>query len=479
MILRAGYLVVATKIQEAATAMCHEDIRTRLSDTIQDIFRGTGNWAYVVAVFGDDKSGDVVYSCSDDLKKASYTINGANCKVDTATAVSVMPLTTYEVEAADTGVAESGARNSKRDLMQLQTIHDSAAALGANCSMKESRAAEDGSIILRESAMQVDTVMLRESAGKSNYEIKLISPGAGSMAYYTPEVLRRDGPVAFPAETKVYLNHTPPEFKDVGNRDVHRLAGVLSEAARWEDSHAKGPGLYSRVKVFADHADLMGEKAPYLAMSIMANGTLATEAGKPVKRDGVPVLERLRPSLFNSVDVVPLAGAGGMILTESAKPAEISTQEAAGMTEAEAKKLIEAAVSAATAPLRERALRGDAREECARLLESVTLPAAAKTRITERSIASLPTTADGSLDSAKLRETVVAEAKAEGEYITSITGGTGVRGMGIAQVAPPKPEDIAAREAREKSDLAEDIALYEALGMDAKSAEFAAKGRAA
>ena len=478
MVLRAGYLVVAQRIQEAATAMCHEDIRTRLADTLNDLFRGTGNWAYVVAVFGDDKAGDVVYSCNSDLKKAAYTIAGTGgAKIDTATAVDVQPLTTYEVENAAVEVGEAGARNSKRDLMQLQTIHDASAALGANCSVKEASASAPTSgggdaLSLVESAATVEAIVLREA--RADYEIKLIAPGKGSSAFYPAEVLRRDGPNVFGVGTHVYVNHpTVAEEAARPEGDVRNLAGVLTSAAQYHESHAKGPGLYARMKVFADHGAMVEEKAPHVGMSIRAAGI--AESGR--KQDGLPVLKELTRA--ESVDVVTKAGAGGMILTESAKPAEIQTQEAAGMTEAEAKKLIEAAVSAATAPLRERAIKGDAREEATRLLETVTLPQAAKIRIVERSIANLPVTADGALDSAKLREMVVAEAKAEGEYITSITGGVGVRGMGVAPPAPPKPEDIAAREARAKQELAEDVALYEALGMDRKAAEFAAQGRAA
>lgn len=146
------------------------------------------------------------------------------------------------------------------------------------------------------------------------------------------------------------------------------------------------------------------------------------------------------------------------------------------MTEAEAKQLIEAA----TAPLRQRALRGDAREEAARLLKDIELPEAAKTRITERAIASVPTTEAGELDTTKLRECIVAEAKTEADYLASIVGSGKVRGMGSAPAVPaPKPEDIAAREAARKNEYENDIALFESLGMDRKAAEFAAKGLAA
>ena len=147
------------------------------------------------------------------------------------------------------------------------------------------------------------------------------------------------------------------------------------------------------------------------------------------------------------------------------------------MTAEETQKLIEAAV----APFRERVVKGDARAEATRLLETITLPAIAKNRIIERACASVPLTAAGDMDVDKLREAVVAESKAEGEYIASLTGGGQVRGMGIGTVAQPapKPEEIAAREAQRKADEADEVAMWQEMGLTEKGAKFAAKGRAA
>ena len=151
------------------------------------------------------------------------------------------------------------------------------------------------------------------------------------------------------------------------------------------------------------------------------------------------------------------------------------------MTEAEGKRLIEAAVSAATAPLRERAVRGDAQAEGTRLLESVALPQAAKTRIIERAVKAMVITADGGLDLTKFREAVVAEAKSEGEYLAQVTGAGRVFGMGIPGVAAvaPKPEEIAAREAAAKRDEADQVEVWKSLGLSENAAKHAAKGRAA
>lgn len=501
--------------------MCAADVETRLRDALNDAFRGTGNWCYVVAVFGDDKSGDVVYSCNSDLKKASYAISAGSTKVDTAAAVDVQPLTTYEVETVD--ATEAGARNSKRDLTQLQTIHDSAAALGANCSMAESASgagtraythaskvsgsADNGTkngvrhsdiqegdrggasnggsareretsnnstLVLVESATTLDQIVLREA--RADYEIKLIAPGKGATAFYPSEVLKRDGPKVFTKETHVYLNHpTQLEESQRPEGDVKNLAGVLISDAVYYESHAKGPGLYARMKVFADHGALVEEKAAHVGMSIRASGV--REAG--AMRDGLPVLKELIAA--ESVDVVTRAGAGGMILTEAARTAN-PQQESATMDQAEINKLIEAGVKLATTPLLtgqaallERALRGDAREEAQRILTGVTLPELSKARVVEAALRTIPKTDVGELDTVKFTEIVNREAKSEGEYVATLTNSGRVVGMGSAPVQQTPEEKQRVAEAA-KTNLEDAIKVYEGLGMNRKAAEAAARG---
>lgn len=284
---------------------------------------------------------------------------------------------------------------------------------------------------LVESAATLETIVLREA--KADYEIKLIAPGKGSSAFYPAEVLKRDGPKVFGAGTHVYLNHaTAAEESQRPEGDVKNLAGVLTTAAAYNESHAKGPGLYARMKVFADHAQVVEEKAAHVGMSIRASGV--AESGK--SKDGLPVLKELTSA--ESVDVVTRAGAGGMILTESAHRAG----EGDGMTQDEAKALIESAV----APFRARALRGDAREEAQRLLETATLPQETKARIIETVMRDVPMK-DGEIDLTKFREAVVAETKREGEYLARMIGSGAVRGLGISLVPPQDPAKL--KEARE------------------------------
>jgi hypothetical protein len=178
---------------------------------------------------------------------------------------------------------------------------------------KESAKTTVGTLALVESASTLETIVLKEA--KADYGIKLIAPGKGSSAFYPKEVLERDGPKVFKAGTHVYLNHpTAAEEASRPEGDVKNLAGVLTTSAVYNEAGASGPGLYARMKVFADHAQTVEEKAPHVGMSIRASGI--AESGK--SKDGLPVLKELTSA--ESVDVVTKAGAGGMILQEGARP---------------------------------------------------------------------------------------------------------------------------------------------------------------
>lgn len=318
----------------------------------------------------------------------------------------------------------------------------------------------DGMLVLCEAAATLETIKLVEA--KADYEIKLIAPGAGSSAFYPKEVLKRDGPNVFKAGTHVYLNHpTQAEEAARPEGDVKNLAGVLTTAAAYQETHAKGPGLYARMKVFADHAQTVEEKAPHVGMSIRASGV--AESGK--KQNGLPILKELTSA--ESVDVVTRPGAGGMILTEAAKTA--ANQQEADMTAEEVQKLVEAGVRKATLPTR-------AREEAARLLEGVTLPKQAKVRVIETAVATLDVNAD--LDIEKFGKVVAEAAKSEGEYLASITGGARILGMGSAPVAPDPAKLKEARE-RAEVDIKESERVFMEIGMPENFAKISAKGRAA
>jgi hypothetical protein len=537
-----------TKAQQAAAhvllaeaegiQLSHRDICATLSDALRDLY--PGQYCYIMDVFGDDESGDVVF-CTGGMEsetlKAPYTItmDGETRKatIDAAAAVDVLPRTVYDEEAPEEIPAEEAERfpgskdhlalaerfisKSERDaadadsfagkdrsfpILRKSDVMAAVRSIGRGVAggqsasslkskiiaiakrkgwsnalpkawqgdSKESKQASPvaGEMVLCESAETLERIVIKEA--RADYEIKLIAPGKGSSAFYPKEVLQRDGPKVFKAGTHVYLNHpTAAEEAARPEGDVKNLAGVLATDAVYHESHAKGPGLYARMKVFADHAQVVEEKAPHVGMSIRASGV--AESGKT--QNGVPILKELVSA--ESVDVVTRAGAGGMILTEAARP-----NQEVELTLEEAQKLIDKAVAEATAPLREANIRATAREEAGALLKDVTLPEVSKRRITEAVLQNVPTK-DGAFDAEKFRESVIAASKAEGDYLSAVTGGSGrvigMGGSGGATTADPKKLAEAKEEAKARQES--DIAVFESLGMPKDAAVAAAKGRAA
>lgn len=151
---------------------------------------------------------------------------------------------------------------------------------------------------------------------KGRWRIRLIEADVmGSTGYYSAEVLRRDGPKAFPAGTHVYFDHaTESESFERPERSVKDLAGALIEDAQYEDG-PDGRGLFARVQFFPDYIpkiEAMAEVMP-VEMSIRAAGTIEeNESGRIV----TSIVHGM------SVDVVTRAGAGGRLIsmTEAAKP---------------------------------------------------------------------------------------------------------------------------------------------------------------
>ena len=328
---------------------------------------------------------------------------------------------------------------------------------------KESRTpSADGSLKLVESfTWKEDTLALIESTGTpQEMEVKVIAPGKGSSAFYPKEVLQRDGPKVFAKNTQVYINHpTAAEEAARPEGDWHKLAGAFSTDAYWKENGKHGEGLYTKVLFTSDYAPLVKEKAPFSGMSIRANGV--AEANR--KHEGLPILKELTSA--ESVDVVTRAGAGGMILNESAKSAGGEVD----MTATEVKRLVEAGVRQATLPAR-------AREEGTRLLESVTMPEKAKVRIIERVVENLDLSRE--LDLEEFGKAIAAEAKAEGEYLASITGSGRIFGMGTG-VVELKPKEAKKLKEAAKEREKEARSIFESLGMPEEAAKIAARGRVA
>lgn len=474
-ILTAAYAALALHLQEAATGLSHNDIRRRLDDALQSGYKAISGenyyYCYLVDIFGDDQSGDVVYSFRSELMRAPFTCSDTGASIEIAKAVKVVPITTYELESAP--LTEAGRRNSARDMKQLQAIHDGAVGLGAMCKTKEAAAPVDGLKLSEASPFPVDLAL--QEAFTAGHKIKLIAPGKGSTAFYTEEVLKRDGPIVFKAGTPMRIDHpTAQQEAERPEGSVKDWGAVLSQDAVWMQEGPAGAGLYSEVKPFSDHALTIAEKGPYAGVSIAAWGDPVRENDKIVTREGVPLLARLTSA--DGVDMVTRAGCGGMFLTEAARSAN-PNDGGDPMDAAQITKLQEAvqAQAASNAKLLERALRGDAREEAVRILKGSTLIEAAKERVIDTVLRETIPQTEGVLDVAKFTLAVNEAAKVEGAYVAGLTGNGGVRGLGApAPVVPINENDAANAKANREQRLKESIQSFRNMGMPEEAAKRAA-----
>lgn len=167
-------------------------------------------------------------------------------------------------------------------------------------------------------------------------DVKIIAAGWGSSAYYPKEVLQRDGPQVFKAGTQMFWNHaTESEEMDRPEGDLNDLAAVLVEAARWDESGAKGPGLYAKAKVFSDYSTQVAEKGPHIGVSI--NAGIKCHEGEAEGKHG-----RIADKFVHafSADFVTKAGAGGapvVPVLESDRGPQLGKEN--NMTDAEIKAL--------------------------------------------------------------------------------------------------------------------------------------------
>lgn len=314
---------------------------------------------------------------------------------------------------------------------------------------KESRRATPHGLKLVETTMRASDAVLDliESAGGAVMEVKLIAPGKGSSAFYTPEALKQSVDDGIFDNAQIYINHaTRAEEASRPEGNWHDLAGAIEGKPYYLESHKQGPGLYGKAAFTPQYAPEVRAKAAISGMSIRANGDAVMESsGRPQLREGVPVLKKFTSA--ESVDIVTRAGAGGMILTESARRA--NQQES--QMDAEEKLLLQRLV--------EKDIRRDAIREGARVLDDVDgLPESAKVYIIEAVIDRGVPKKDGALDTVKLAEAINAEAR---KFAGAIGAGPRVVGMGVG--APVEITE-AERDRRTEAAKAEKDAYLEAWG---------------
>ena len=421
----------------AEADMSHEDIRQSLHSAIRSVMpEHPGQYTYVVAVF----DGSVVYehetSSGVMCWRRSYTMNDAG-EVTLGDPEKVVRRTVYE------------------PVMEASHPPTGSPLLGDLVPLTEKSLRRDGSI-----------------------PIKVIAPGWGSSGFYSPEVLERDGPGVFAANTHMYWDHPAlSEDAERPERSLRDLAAVLVSDARWDAAGAAGPGLYADAQVFGPWRDVVEELAPHIGVSIRALG--AVHQGEAEGKKGA-IVDALTAA--KSIDFVTAAGAGGKVLQlfEAARGRGATTTEVDDMElkEIQGQLVAERAKVASLeeaqrerdqelARLREGALLREAADMASAALAKQEMPDVTRARLVEM-LRMNPPVKDGALDRDALTRRIDEAVKTEAEYLAKVMGSGRITGMGSQGGG-------AAADAKESAAALEAV-FGEIIG-DAALAKLAAAGR--
>lgn len=297
-----------------------------------------------------------------------------------------------------------------------------------------SESATEASIV----TLQTELVPLIEAAIKPDgtMPVKLIAANiAGSSGYYSADVLKRDGPKVFKANTQMFIDHlTEKERKEKPEGYTDRLAAVLIEDAYYKDDPKFGAGLYSTAKVFTPHKDRLNEVAQHIGLSINASGKARLGEVNGVK---MPIVESIVSA--DSVDFVTKAGAGGMIpLLES-----IRSNKGDVTTMADNPEITR--LQETVNQLARRLEASTANGFIDTKLASSLLPANARAKIKASVV--VPFTESGTVDYTALDTTLTEMATAEASYLASV-GFNGIRNAGsVFNTETPKEDVKVLREA--------------------------------
>lgn len=448
-----------------AAGLSHGDIDTLLRTEIQKDYPGQDTYVWLRAVYDDYVVYEVSSNNQTELYQRSYSILDGT--VTLGDAAEVIAVTDYvpvgESDRMDEAISGIVAWMRKHGGAHphsacVAKFHNAAMCAKAKDMLtgttkwrggKKESAAESADTDITGDLVPLVEKAVGEDGG---IKIKIIQAGQGSSGYYPADVLKRDGPKVFVAGTQMYADH--PSISDESDRperSIKDLIGTLKSDARWEERGSAGPGLYAEATVRSDVAPLIEDLAPHIGVSIRALGKAGTQeiGGKRVR-----TIESIDQA--KSVDFVTVPGAGGRVLDliESARgriaPTEDDDMSAQELEEARkkiteleeretARQARDAERDQELARLREANMLRDARAIVAATLAEAALPQMSRDRLTGR-LAANPPVKDGALDEAALKANVTEAAKAEVDYLASVTGGSPVRGMGgITPVAPEIP----------------------------------------
>jgi hypothetical protein len=328
---------------------------------------------------------------------------------------------------------------------------------------------------LEESEFEGDLIPLLERAlGKDGtMPLKVIAAGWGSSGHYPADVLKRDGPTAFPAGTQMHIDHPSlSEARERPERSLQTLAAVTVTPAEWQEDGPAGPGLYAQAKPFANYAPLLEELSPHIGVSIRASGFAKT--GEAEGRKG-PIIERLAQG--HSIDFVTKAGAGGKVLQlmESAGRRPITEEDS--MTEAEAKALQESLTrleeqnrqqAQALERLQEAAILREAQDIAAAEVRRSTLPDLTQARVIREAVARVPVT-EGVIDREAFATQLTEAIRQAAAEVNQALGSGAVRGLGSTVITE---SDVSAEEAEKQL-----VGALGAFGLRSSAARIAVGGR--
>lgn len=340
----------------------------------------------------------------------------------------------------------------------------------------------------------IDGVLLAEADIKNGrVPIKIIKPGWGSSGYYSEGLLRRE--YTFFEGAQMYWNH--PKSSDEWERperDLNDFAAILRDVT-WQEQGIEGPGLYGVAEVFSRYLPIIEDIGEHIGISIRALGQ--GSEGSAEGRDGM-IIERFTD--VRSVDFVTRAGAGGKVISRFNEAASnklthmnileseghmdlkealdtIQTQQTA-LTEATGKiTTLEADIKTredkittletAVSRYKEAAMISKASDIVSEVLKEADLPEATKYRILDGTI-SLMVATDDEIDADATAANAQEAIKVEAKYLSDITGGAGVKGLG----GKPISESASIEESEARL-----IESFKIMGMSDEKAKIAAKGK--
>lgn len=153
---------------------------------------------------------------------------------------------------------------------------------------------------------------LGKVTGKRKWRARLIGVGTGASAVYTEEALRGSFAEAFPAGTRVNINHQ--SYEENFERNLEQLAGVICSTPVFESD-----GMYADVEFSEKWAPFIEEFHEVIGLSISGACTVAASGndGEPrfdYDHKELPTVEKFVYTPLNTVDVVTAPGANGRFI---------------------------------------------------------------------------------------------------------------------------------------------------------------------